>query len=153
MRSHHLALFRFKVFEPDPASCAQAVPRLFDSTQEARIMLESIFEPALFRFEAISTPAGLPWRVMMISCASASRRNRDRSSLISESGTSFIPDPRTARAMGRTPIWPRSPESRRWWRKHRRISEPRPRVADTADGAVLVYCATLSRQCRLFQLV
>ena len=40
----------------------------------------------------ISTPAGLPWRVMTISCVSASRRNRDRSSLISDSGTSLIPE-------------------------------------------------------------
>src|SRR5438445_2765670 len=40
----------------------------------------------------MSTPAGLPWRVITTSCASASRRNRDKSSLTSERGTSFILD-------------------------------------------------------------
>ena len=45
-------LFRFKVFELDSASCTQAVQRLLDTAQEARIMLETVFEPVLFRLEA-----------------------------------------------------------------------------------------------------
>src|SRR5712672_803403 len=45
-------LFRFKVFEPDPTSCAQAVPCLFDAAKEPRIMFEPVFEPVLFRLEA-----------------------------------------------------------------------------------------------------
>jgi hypothetical protein len=44
-------LFRY-VFESDPASGAQAAPRLFDALQEPRIVFESVFEPVLFRFEA-----------------------------------------------------------------------------------------------------
>jgi hypothetical protein len=27
--------FRFKVLQPDPASCPQTIPRLFDTTQES----------------------------------------------------------------------------------------------------------------------
>jgi hypothetical protein len=46
------SLFRFKVLEPDPTSRAQAVPRLFDTAQEARVMLKTVFEPVFFRFEA-----------------------------------------------------------------------------------------------------
>src|SRR5579863_3840696 len=44
---------------------------------------------------------------MTISCVSASRRTRDRSSLISDNGTSFIPGLRIVRAMTWPPIWPR----------------------------------------------
>jgi hypothetical protein len=33
-------------------SCAQTVPRLFDTTEEARVMFETVLEPILFRFEA-----------------------------------------------------------------------------------------------------
>jgi uncharacterized membrane protein len=36
-------LLRFKVFEPDPTSCAQAVPCLFDAAQEPRVMFEPVF--------------------------------------------------------------------------------------------------------------
>src|SRR6266850_4505475 len=60
----------------------------------------------------MSTPAGLPWRVITTSCVSASRRKRDKSSLTSERGTSFIFDFRTALAMARPPIWGRSPVPR-----------------------------------------
>ena len=42
----------FKVLEPYPTSCAQAVPCLFDSAQEARVVLEAVFEPVLFQLEA-----------------------------------------------------------------------------------------------------
>ena len=35
-----------------PRSRAQAVPCLLDATQKARVMLETIFEPVFFRFEA-----------------------------------------------------------------------------------------------------
>src|SRR5258705_13755882 len=48
----HMPLFRFEVLEPDPAPCAQAAPRLFDTTQEAWVMFETVFEPVVFRFEA-----------------------------------------------------------------------------------------------------
>ena len=41
-------LFRFNVFEPDPASCAQAISCLLDTTQEARVMFEPVFEPVFF---------------------------------------------------------------------------------------------------------
>jgi hypothetical protein len=33
-------------------SCAQTVPRLFDTTQEARVTFETVLEPVLFGFEA-----------------------------------------------------------------------------------------------------
>jgi hypothetical protein len=68
----------------------------------------------------INTPAGLPWRVITISCVSAYRRNREGSSLISDRGTSFTPDFRIVRAMTRPPIWTRSPRFRRSCRKHHR---------------------------------
>ena len=41
-------LFRFNVFEPDAASCAQAASCLLDTTQEARVMFEPVFEPVFF---------------------------------------------------------------------------------------------------------
>ena len=40
------------MFEMDTASCTQAVPRLLDTAQEARVMFEAVFEPVLFRPEA-----------------------------------------------------------------------------------------------------
>jgi hypothetical protein len=48
----HRPLFRFQVLKPDPVSCAQAAPRLFDATQEPWVMFETVFEPVVFRFEA-----------------------------------------------------------------------------------------------------
>ena len=45
-------LFRFNVFEPDATPCAQAVPRLLDAPQEARVVLETVFEPVLFGLKA-----------------------------------------------------------------------------------------------------
>ncbi len=67
---------RFKVLQPDSTSGEQAAAGLFNATQEARIMLEAMVEPVLFRCEAdqINAPAGLPCRVMTISRVSASRR-------------------------------------------------------------------------------
>jgi hypothetical protein len=52
-------LLAFDVFEPSPTSRAQAVPRLFDATQEARVVLKSVLEPILFRFEADQHACGL----------------------------------------------------------------------------------------------
>ncbi len=80
----HARLFCFKVLQRDPAPCAQAVSCLFDAPQETRVVFQPVFEPVIVDSNPISTPAGFPWRVMMISCGSASRRNRDRSSLISD---------------------------------------------------------------------
>jgi hypothetical protein len=37
-------LFRFKVLQPDSTSGAQAAASLFNATQEARIMLEAIYD-------------------------------------------------------------------------------------------------------------
>ena len=105
-----MPLFAFDVFELGPASRAQAVSRLFDTTEKACVMFKAVLKPVLFRLEADHTPAGLPWRVMTISCASASRRKRDRSSLTSDKGTSFIPDLRVVRAMTRPPIGALLPE-------------------------------------------
>ena len=70
-------LFGLEVFESDPTSRTQAAPCLFDAAQETRVTFETVFEPILFRLEADHTPAGFPWRVMTISCVSASRRKRD----------------------------------------------------------------------------
>src|SRR5216684_5666537 len=52
IRGWACALFRFDVFEPDAKSCAQAVPCLLDAVQEARVVLETVFEPVLFGLEA-----------------------------------------------------------------------------------------------------
>ena len=40
-------LFRLEVLQPNPSSRAQAVPRLFDPTQETGVMFETVFEPIL----------------------------------------------------------------------------------------------------------
>src|SRR5262249_25327306 len=45
-------LFCFNVFQPESASSAQAAPRLFNATQEARVMFETIVEPVLFGLES-----------------------------------------------------------------------------------------------------
>ncbi len=92
------------VFEPHAASGAQAVACLFDTTEKSRVVLETVVEPILFGCEADQHAAGLPWRVMTISRAAASRRKRERSSLTSDSGTSLIPDLRAVRAMPPPPI-------------------------------------------------
>jgi hypothetical protein len=41
----------FDVFELDTASCAQAVPCLLNATHEARVVLETVLKPVLFRLE------------------------------------------------------------------------------------------------------
>lgn len=45
-------LFDLDVFELGPTSRSQAFPRLFDTTQEPRVMFEAVLEPVLFRLEA-----------------------------------------------------------------------------------------------------
>jgi hypothetical protein len=52
-------LFRFKIFELDSTSRAQAAPSLLDTTQEPWVVLETVFEPVLFRFEADQHACGL----------------------------------------------------------------------------------------------
>ena len=47
LRGQPARLFRFEVLQPNPSSRAQAVPRLFDPTQEAGVMFETVFEPIL----------------------------------------------------------------------------------------------------------
>src|SRR5215475_1289278 len=69
---------------------------------------------------------------MTISCFSASRRNRERSSLISDKGTSFIRAFRTALAILPPPIWARSPRPQRTRLIHHKILEPRQHEVDTA---------------------
>jgi TolB-like protein/class 3 adenylate cyclase/Flp pilus assembly protein TadD len=63
-------------------------------------------------WKPISTPAGFPWRVMTISCFSASRRKRERSSFSSDSGTCLIGDLRIVPAIDQPPIWGGSPRFR-----------------------------------------
>lgn len=50
--SVHVPLFAFDIFEPGPTSRAQAVSRLLDTAQEARVMFKAVLEPVLFRLEA-----------------------------------------------------------------------------------------------------
>src|SRR5260221_7718339 len=57
--SVYMPLFAFDVFEPGPTSRAQAVSRLFDTTQEARVVFEAVLEPVLFRLEADQHAGGL----------------------------------------------------------------------------------------------
>src|SRR5258708_45828 len=49
--SGRVSLFRFEVFQSDPASCLQTVAGLFDRAKKSRIFFEPIFKPILFRFE------------------------------------------------------------------------------------------------------
>jgi len=71
--------------------------------------------------------------------ASASRRNRDRSSLISDSGTSFTLDFRTVRAMTRPPIWLRSPKSQRYGTKLKTISATAKTMLIQKDNFI-IFC-------------
>ncbi len=52
VESDSSSLFGFHVFESDPASGAQAVPRLFDTAQETQIVFEVVLEPVFFRLKA-----------------------------------------------------------------------------------------------------
>src|SRR5690349_22241171 len=52
-------LIGFNVFEPCPTSRAQAISRLFDTTQEPWVVFETVLEPLLFRFEADQHARGL----------------------------------------------------------------------------------------------
>lgn len=45
-------LLRIDILKLHAASRTQAVPRLFDSLQEARIILQTILEPVILRFES-----------------------------------------------------------------------------------------------------
>jgi hypothetical protein len=71
---------------------------VFDAAQKARVVFEPIIEPVILGPEAESNPAGFPLWVMTISSPSASRRNCERSSLISDSGTRLASDLRIALA-------------------------------------------------------
>jgi hypothetical protein len=51
-RSRLTQLFRFHILQPDSASSAQAVARLFNAPQEMRVMFETVVEPVLFRLES-----------------------------------------------------------------------------------------------------
>src|SRR5215207_11676986 len=44
-------LLRFNVLQPHAASGAQAIPRLFNATQETRVMFETVVKPVVFRLE------------------------------------------------------------------------------------------------------
>src|SRR5690242_3612983 len=52
-------LLDFKVFEPCPASRAQAIARLFDTTQEPWVVFETVLKPVFFRFESDQHARGL----------------------------------------------------------------------------------------------
>jgi hypothetical protein len=45
-------LFRFQVFQANAASCPQALPRLLDPAQKARIVFEAMFKPIVVGFQA-----------------------------------------------------------------------------------------------------
>ena len=76
-------------------------------------------------------------RVMIISCFSASRRNRERSSLIADKGTSFIRAFRTAPAILPPPIWEQQPRPQRTRPLHRKILEPPRREVEIAVAYLL----------------
>ena len=125
-----VSLFRFEVFQTDPCPACRLL-RACSIRRKNRGSFSSRYSnQSSSDSKPIRIPAGLPWRVMTISCVSASRGYRDRSSLISESGTSFTPALRIVRAMSRPPIWSRSPKPRRSFRLRRRIFAPRRREAD-----------------------
>ena len=79
-------VFSLDILDPDAASFPQAGSRFRDEAQKARVVFELEVEQSPSDPKPISTPADLPLRVMTISSRSASRRNRERSSLISENG-------------------------------------------------------------------
>jgi hypothetical protein len=108
-------LFDFNVLDLDTTQRLQALSRLIDPAQKSRIVFEPVVEPSSSDAKPIITPAGLPWRVMTIPASPLRERNRDRSSLISDSGT-----------LTRPPILERSPKLRR----HLADAQPTVRTAD-----------------------
>jgi hypothetical protein len=83
--------FLLDILDSDTAPLSQALSRALDAAQKLRITLEPIIEPISSDPKPISDPAGLPLRVMTIPSPSASRKNRERSSSISDSGALLTP--------------------------------------------------------------
>ena len=98
-----MLLFRFDVFQPDPAPCMQAVARLFDSAQKSRIVWKTIFEPVFFRFKTDQDPSRLALTrdndLLRLGLAQIS----GQVVFDSESGTSFTSTLRIVEAMRRSP--------------------------------------------------
>jgi hypothetical protein len=82
------------ILDSDAAPLPQALSRVFDTAQKTQVVLEPIIEPIILG----PKPAGFPLRVMTIPSSSASRKNRERSFWISDSGTRLTPDLRDALA-------------------------------------------------------
>ena len=119
----HAGHYSYSVFQSDSAPRTQAFARLFNSTQKARIVFKTIFEPVFFQFESDQHPGRLAVArnddLLRLSLAKVTRQ------IVLNFGqwNSFIPDLRIVRAIARPPIWPRSPKSRRSRLIHRRILE------------------------------
>lgn len=69
-----LPLLHIDILDLHAACGPQAAPRLFDTLQETRIMLQAVFEPVVLRFESNQHTGRLAMTVITISCVSASRR-------------------------------------------------------------------------------
>jgi hypothetical protein len=54
-----MPLFALEVLEPGPTSRTQAVSCLFDSTEEPRVVFETVLEPVFFGFETDQHACGL----------------------------------------------------------------------------------------------
>ena len=76
-------------FESQAPPGTQTRACFFYTLEKPSIVIEPVIEPVILRVKSINTPAGLPRRVITISCLCASRRYRDRLSFTSDSGTSF----------------------------------------------------------------
>jgi len=86
-----IAVSSLDILDPDAAPRPHALSRMFDAAQKARVVFEPVVEPVVLGAKPMSTPAGFPLRVMTISSPSASRRNREKLFLISDSGTRLTP--------------------------------------------------------------
>ena|SRR5450631_230732 len=130
-------LFDFDVLQPEPAPGMQTAARPLDPAQEPGIVFQSIFEPVFLRFETDQHASRLAMTRDDDLRVSASRTYRDKSSLISESGTcfaAFTPDLRIVRAIPPPPVRKRSLKPARSYPSHHRIFVPHQREADTAAG-------------------
>jgi len=50
-------LFRFKIFQPDPASFSEAVASLFNKTQKSRVVFETVFAFSAVACDDVTCPA------------------------------------------------------------------------------------------------
>jgi hypothetical protein len=67
-------ILQINVLQSRAAPRLRILARMLNPPQKTRIVFHMVLEPVFLRLGANQGPRGLPWRVMTISCVSASQR-------------------------------------------------------------------------------